>query len=577
MEIFEVKDLSATEKQNTKLAVGIDFGTTNSLVSYSDKQKPILIEMVPTIIGEAFEVGKAGLSSIKRLIGKSIEEILNLPEISDDVKRGLSTDNGQVKISIGGVDRNIESLISVVVSHLKKSAEQELQQEVTSAVITVPAHFDDVTRSSIRDAAESSGLEVLRLISEPTAAALAYGLENGVEGKYLVYDLGGGTFDVSLLKMKMGIFQVLATDGSNNFGGDDIDYALSTYLRSQNSDLPKDLSIQLAKVAKEFLSQNDIWQNQEYALSLSQQILEEIVTPLITPTIEMTQSLIKNHDIEGIILVGGSTKMPLVKRLLSSIVGNIYDNIDPDQSVAFGAALQAENLTRGTGDLIIDVVPLSVGIETMGGILEKIILKNSPLPISVTEEFTTYADNQTEIQINIYQGEREMVKNTRLIGNFALSDIPPMKAGYARIEVTFAMDVDGLLTVSAYEKITGQSQQIHIRPAYGISKADVDNMVEESYQHAKDDHEERLLVESVIAANREIDSLLRAFEETPSISSNSDIGKIQHQIEVLRNALESNVRESILEETSLLNNISEKYREDRLNYILSKSLKGKEV
>lgn len=544
MDIIEIKEPNTQDQKQQKNAVGIDFGTTNSLIAYISDGKPKVLVQIPTLISKDGKIGEGGIRSIKRLIGKSDQEL-----------------------NIGGKNIALKEAVSLVIEYLKSEAEKKIGK-IDAAVITVPAHFDDVMRSCVKEAAELTGLEVMRLISEPTAAAYAYGLEEGAEGKYAVYDLGGGTFDISLLRMKMGVFQVLATDGNNQLGGDDIDSAIAKYFKNENL-------IQEARKAKEYLTENDFWENKDLGISLSLDEFEKIAHQIIELTIQATKDIIKDHQIKGIILVGGSTKMRLVKNLLEPLAPAIYDNIDPDESVAIGAAHQAHNLTSGSKDLIIDVVPLSLGMEIMGGIMEKIILRNSPLPISVSQEFTTYVDNQTEIQINIYQGEREMIKNCRSLGNFALSNIPPMKAGAARVEVTFNLDADGLLTVSAIEKVTETKQIIEVRPTYGIG--DVENIVEESYKHAREDHEERLLAESIISANREIDSLEKAFVETPDIISQEEREKIESKMGHLRGLVDSKNRNEITDATNLLKEISENFREERMNYILSESLKGKKV
>lgn len=578
MEIIEIKDSGNNQvKKQPKIAVGIDFGTTNSLVAYADSDKPEILTQKPTIFSVDCMSQGEKIRSIKRLIGKSFEDIQNSPEITNYVKSLISEDKGEVKINIGTKEYSIREAISVIISDLKKEAEEVLNKNIEAAVITVPAHFDDVMRSCIKEAASFAGLEVMRLISEPTAAAYAYGLENGSEGKYAIYDLGGGTFDISLLRMKMGVFQVIATDGNNMIGGDDIDHAISLEFLSQNAKISKDEAKILAKLAKEYLAENNEWKNLEYQISLSKKDFEKIAYNLIEPTIEMTKNIIGNHEIEGIVLVGGSTKMPLVKSLLSELGYRIFDDIDPDLAVADGAAMQARNLTGVMSDLLIDALPLSLGMEIMGGIMEKIILRNSPLPISISQEFTTYVDNQTEIQINIFQGEREMVKDCRPLGRFTISDIPPMKAGMPRMEVTFNLDADGLLTVSAIEKVTGLKQNIEVRPTYGITNEAADKMLEDSYRYAKEDHEARLLAEAVINANREIDSLQKAFIETPDILSEKEIGKIKEQITKLQQAVISKIRPDITDNTNMLKEISEEFRAARMNYILKESLKNKKV
>ena len=347
MEIIQIKEESDKAVREKKTAVGIDFGTTNSLIAHISNGLPKILVQIPTIISKDGLIGEGEIRSVKRLIGKSPQEI---------------------NLTIGNKKLAIKEAIALVIEHLKSEAEKQIGK-IDSAVITVPAHFDDMMRSCVKEAAEMTGMEILRLISEPTAAAYAYGLEERAEGKYAIYDLGGGTFDISLLRMKMGVFQVLSTDGNNMLGGDDIDYAISEYFKVN---LPKDFLIQEARKAKEHLTENEFWENKESGLSLSLEEFEKIAYQVIEPSIEATKNIIKDHDIKGIILVGGSTKMRLVKKLLSGLSPQIFDNIDPDESVAIGAAFQAHNLTTGSKDLIIDVVPLSLGMEIMGGIMERL-------------------------------------------------------------------------------------------------------------------------------------------------------------------------------------------------------------
>jgi molecular chaperone HscA len=445
MQLIEIQEPnSKTEKH--EIAVGIDFGTTNSLVAFSKNHKPYIIDMIPSIVNVEegkLQVAVKGIRSIKRQ--------LNLPA--------------------QGSKNNIEHLkiASAIFKHLKLAAESHLNTSVNKAVVTVPAYFDDLARNAVASAAKLAGLEVLRLISEPTAAAYAYGLENKSEGVYLVYDLGGGTFDVSVLNMQMGVFQVLATSGDSQLGGDDIDALLSKELKISTLD---------AKRLKENEYKN------EY---------DDIIYPLVERTMKITKRVIAEIDIavDGIILVGGSTRLPLIKKELKRIFNlPILDNVDPDRVVALGAALQAENLTSSSLDLLIDVVPLSLGMELMGGLHEKIIMRSTPIPATITKEFTTCSDNQNAMYFHIVQGERELVADCRSLAKFELA-LLPAKAGTHRVEITFMIDADGLVSIKAKDKATGLANEIELKPTYGLSKEEINTMIEVAYENATLDHKAR--------------------------------------------------------------------------------------
>jgi molecular chaperone HscA len=459
MKLFDITEPEA--KLNKKVtAIGIDLGTTNSLVAISTNQQPKIIadsggvNLLPSIVNYLadgkIQVGTrhddaVTLCSTKRQMGKSEEAVLCAAEI-------LKT--------------------------LKIRAENHLDCEVTHAVITVPAYFDEAAKCATKDAAKLAGLEVLRLINEPTAAAFAYGLHNDSNGIYLIYDLGGGTFDVSILNMQRGVFQVLATGGDTNLGGDDFDVILAQYLNceiAQAEKIKRSLSDSLEYLAD---------------FHISRAKFEELIKPIIDHSLHIVRracadAKLELSEIKDVILVGGSTRIPYIKQELQSLFGKApLDNLNPDEIVALGAALQAENLTDVASNLLIDVNPLSLGVETMGGVVEKIITRNSPIPTIVTKEFTTYTDFQSAIWFHIVQGEKEAVEDCQSLARFELA-IPQQPAGLARIKVSFALDADGLLTVTARNAHTDEVQEVIVKPTHGLSAAKIEQILRDAYVDVK--------------------------------------------------------------------------------------------
>ncbi|WP_341787025.1 Fe-S protein assembly chaperone HscA [Rickettsia endosymbiont of Cantharis rufa] len=591
MQIIEIREPEQADiKCEPQIAVGIDFGTTNSLIAISANREVKVIntiddkELIPTTIeftNESFTIGNnKGLRSIKRLFGKTLKEILNTQTLFSIVKDYLDTNSGQLKLNFANKKMRIPEIAAEVFIYLKNQAEEQLKISITKAVITVPAHFNDAARGEVMLAAKIAGFEVLRLIAEPTAAAYAYGLNKNQNGCYLVYDLGGGTFDVSILNIQEGIFQVIATNGDNMLGGDDIDVVITQYLCNK-FDLPDSIdTLQLAKKAKETLTYKDSFNNDN--ISINKQSLEQLILPLIERTINIAKECLEqagNPNIDGVILVGGATRTPLIKKeLYKAFTVDILSDIDPDKAVVWGAALQAENLTTPNIDsLLIDVVPLSLGMELYGGIVEKIIMRNTPIPISVVKEFTTYADNQTGIQFHILQGEREMAADCRSLARFELKGLPPMKAGSIRAEVTFAIDADGILSVSAYEKISNTSHTIEVKPNHGIDKTEIDIILENAYKNAKIDYTTRLLQEAVIGAEALIFNIESAIAELTTLLSESEISII--------NSLLDNIKEAACARDRLLINNSikdfkskiKKSMGTKFNIIINDLLKGKNI
>ena len=445
-------------------------------------------------------------------------------------------------------------------------------------MITVPAYFDDAARTATKDAAKLAGLDVLRLVNEPTAAALAYGLDNASEGIYAIYDLGGGTFDISILKMQMGVFQVLATAGDVALGGDDIDGLIS---RQAMHISRLTLSHLEARRIKEQLSEKEEASHGDYTLHRA--VFESLVEPIIQRTLEicdkaMVDAGIQKSELAGVVLVGGSTRIPAIRRAVSDYFGKpALTNVNPDEVVAIGAALQAEGLTRGSNNLLLDVIPLSLGLETMGDMVEKIIHRNTPIPVAVSQEFTTYQDGQSAMRLHVLQGDREMVNQNRSLAQFTLSGIPPMPAGLARIKVDFVVDADGVLSVSAQESVTGISQKIEIRPSYGLSPEEVEQMLLSSMENARGDITLRLLAEAKFEANRLMEELKSAFSDAGHLLTQEENERIDAQIALLQGALSSDNRDAIDFHRAQLEHLTQPFAERRMDHAIAEALKGTHI
>lgn len=528
-----------TAKTLTK-AIGIDLGTTNSVAAIFENGKSKVLEddlgqlFMPSVINTEF----GDLRSTKRMMHQPTTII-----------------SGEHSALTAARD---------ILKTLKSRAEKALGHEVCQAVITVPAYFDDTARQATKDAATLAGLEVLRLINEPTAAALAYGLDEGKEGTFVVYDLGGGTFDVSILSMRKGVFQVLATGGHTQLGGDDIDNAIAQHF--DWNDLLK------ARFAKENLSHG-----------LNEENLSNLCQPFIAQTLEICDRAIKdagiNKDqIDGVILVGGSTRLQSVREAVKDFFNqDPLTNLNPDCVVAYGAALQAHQLTYGTNTLLLDVIPISLGIETMGGIVEVIIPRNSPIPIHMAQDFTTYENGQTSMSIHVVQGEREFVKDCRSLAKFNLSGIPPMLAGAARIRVTFLVDADGLLTVNAHEQATGVKQEVKVKPSYGLTAEDYTLMLKQAYEHGHDDINQRMLISAIQKAEQLIDQLKNALSVDSHLLDETYVNDLKDCIQDVDRALATQERESIQKACDQLASIAQPFAEKRIANAIRQKLQHQTI
>ncbi|EPS1775287.1 Fe-S protein assembly chaperone HscA [Klebsiella aerogenes] len=603
--------LSAAPHQR-RLAAGIDLGTTNSLVAtvrsgqaetLPDHQGRYLLPSVVNYHASGLTVGYEArlnaaqdpvntISSVKRMMGRSLADIqTRYPHLPYQLQ---ASENGLPMLQTAGGLLNPVRVSADILKALAARATEALAGDLDGVVITVPAYFDDAQRQGTKDAARLAGLHVLRLLNEPTAAAISYGLDSGQEGVIAVYDLGGGTFDISILRLSRGVFEVLATGGDSALGGDDFDHLLADYLREQaglsdrsDNRLQREL-LDAAIAVKIALSDADVthvevggWQG-----DISRSQFNDLIAPLVKRTLMACRRALKDAGVEAqevleVVMVGGSTRVPLVRERVGEFFGRTpLTSIDPDKVVAIGAAIQADILVGNKPDselLLLDVIPLSLGLETMGGLVEKVIPRNTTIPVARAQEFTTFKDGQTAMSIHVMQGERELVQDCRSLARFALRGIPALPAGGAHIRVTFQVDADGLLSVTAMEKSTGVEASIQVKPSYGLTDGEIANMIKDSMSYAEQDIQARMLAEQKVEAARVLESLESALAADAALLSAAERQVIDAAAEQVRTAAAGEDADAIKEAIKNIDTQTQEFAARRMDQSVRAALKGQSV
>nr|WP_304187610.1 Fe-S protein assembly chaperone HscA [Hafnia alvei] len=603
--------LSAAPHQR-RLAAGIDLGTTNSLVAtvrsgqaetLADAQGRHLLPSVVHYLKDDIVVGYEArqqaaqdpvntISSAKRLMGRSLADVqARYPHMPYQFE---ASENGLPMMITEGGSVNPIQVSAEILKALAERAKVTLEGELDGVVITVPAYFDDAQRQGTKDAARLAGLHVLRLLNEPTAAAIAYGLDSGQEGVIAVYDLGGGTFDISILRLSRGVFEVLATGGDSALGGDDFDHLLADFLREQSGYADRSD----ARIQRQFL---DVAVEAKIALSDAEKVdvevagwkgcvtreqFDELIGTLVKRTLLSCRRALKDAGVTAdevieVVMVGGSTRVPLVRELVGEFFGRTpLTSIDPDRVVAIGAAIQADILVGNKPDsemLLLDVIPLSLGLETMGGLVEKVIPRNTTIPVARAQEFTTFKDGQNAMMIHVVQGERELVQDNRSLARFTLRGIPAMPAGGAHIRVTFQVDADGLLSVTAMEKSTGVQSSIQVKPSYGLSDDEIITMIKDSMANASGDISARMLAEQKVEAARVLESLTGALAEDSALLSESELSNIKQAVTALEQAAAGDVAGDIEAAIKVLDAQTQEFAARRMDASVRRALAGHSV
>lgn len=614
MALLQIAEPGQSPKPHERrLAVGIDLGTTNSLVAavrsgvaepLPDAQGRLILPSAVRYHAERAEVGESARAaaaedpfntviSVKRLMGRGLEDVKQLGE-----QLPYRFRQGESHMPFIETVQGLKSPVEVstdILRELRQRAETTLGGELVGAVITVPAYFDDAQRQATKDAARLAGLNVLRLLNEPTAAAVAYGLDKGAEGLVAIYDLGGGTFDISILRLTRGVFEVLATGGDTALGGDDFDHAIAGWVIEQ-AGLSADLDpgsqrqlLQIACAAKERLTDEASVRVAygDWSGELSRATLDELIEPFVARSLKSCRRAVRDsgvdlEEIRSVVMVGGSTRVPRVRTAVGELFGcEPLTDIDPDQVVAIGAAIQADALAgnkRGEELLLLDVIPLSLGLETMGGLMEKVIPRNTTIPVARAQEFTTYKDGQTAMMIHVLQGERELVKDCRSLARFELRGIPPMVAGAAKIRVTFQVDADGLLGVSARELSSGVEASIQVKPSYGLTDGEIARMLKDSFDYAGDDKAARALREQQVEAQRLLEAVQSALDvDGERLLDEEERLAIAAQMDTLRELAGGSDTAAIENQIKRLSQVTDAFAARRMDATVKAALSGRRL